>query len=451
MRPNPRRIAPIILLLVIVAVAAWYFTQGGGGSNNTGELAASGTIEGTQIVIAPEVGGRVLEVLAREGDTVQAGQELVRFDDALLKAQLSQAHAALQTAQANYDLVARGPTEEQRQLAIASAQSEEINARQALQALYDNAGLSAAQLQQNIAATDKSRDKAQQYLDNITSLAATVDVEAAWASVVISRDQLEKAQEDFQPYQNKDQGNVTRAVMQAKLAAAQKQYDSAVERYNNLVGTANQYELAVARADLMMEEAELADLQRQYRELRAGIDPKALALAEARLKTASANLAAARAGTSPEELAVARAQVETAQAALEVIQAQIAKLSITAPVDGVILTRTVEPGEVLVPGAPLLTLIQLKELTITVYVPEDRYGTIRLGQAATVTADSFPGESFRAQVIRIADQAEFTPRNVQTEAGRRTTVFAVDLAVMDTQAKLKPGMPADVDFLAAGR
>jgi HlyD family secretion protein len=446
MRPNLRRIAPIILLVVIVGGAAWYFTQGGGNGNNTGALTASGTIEGMQVVIAPEVGGRVLDVLAREGDAVQIGQELVRFDDALLQAQLSQAQAALQTARANYDLVARGPTEEQRQLAIASAQSEEINARQALQALYDNADLTAAQLQQNIAATDKSRDRAQQYLDNITSLAATVDVEAAWASVVLARDQLEKAQEDFQPYENKDQGNVRRAVMQAKLAAAQKQYDSTVERYNNLVGTANQYELAVARANLMMEEAKLADLERQYADLENGIDPKALALAQARLETAAANLAAAKAGTSPEELAVARAQVDAAQAALDVIQAQIAKLTITAPVNGVVLTRTAEPGEVLVPGAPLFTLIQLKELTITVYVPEDRYGTIRLGQAATVSADSFPGEKFKAQVVRIADQAEFTPRNVQTEAGRRTTVFAVDLAVMDTQGKLKPGMPADVDF-----
>lgn len=446
MRPNLRRIAPIILSVVIVGGAAWYFAQGAGSGNNTGALTASGTIEGTQVVIAPEVGGRVLEVLAREGDAVHVGQELVRFDDALLRAQLSQAQAALQTAQANYDLVARGPTEEQRQLAIASAQSEETNARQALQALYDNASLTAAQLQQNIAATDKARDKAQQYLDNITSLAATVDVEAAWASVVIARDKLEKAQEDFQPYQNKDQGNLTRAVMQAKLAAAQKLYDSAAERYNNLVGTANQYELAVARANLMMEEAKLADLERQYAELENGVDPKALALAQARLETAAANLAAARAGTSQEELAVAQAQLEAAQAALEVIQAQIAKLLITAPLDGVVLTRTAEPGEVLVPGAPLFTLIQLKELTITVYVPEDRYGTIRLGQAATLTADSFPGETFKAQVVRIADQAEFTPRNVQTEAGRKTTVFAVDLAVMDTQGKLKPGMPADVHF-----
>ena len=80
------------------------------------------------------------------------------------------------------------------------------------------------------------------------------------------------------------------------------------------------------------------------------------------------------------------------------------------------------------------------------YVPENRYGTILLGQSARVNVDSFPGETFDARVIRIADQAEFTPRNVQTEQGRSTTVFAVDLAVSNPQGKLKPGMPADVYF-----
>ena len=131
---------------------------------------------------------------------------------------------------------------------------------------------------------------------------------------------------------------------------------------------------------------------------------------------------------------------------MEVIEAQLAKLVVTAPMDGVVLTRTAEPGEVLVPGAPLLSLLRLDELTITVYVSEDRYGNVKLGQTASVTVDSFPGEAFEATVVRIADQAEFTPRNVQTEDSRRTTVFAVELSVTNPEGKLKPGMPADVDF-----
>jgi HlyD family secretion protein len=445
MHLNPRRIAPIVILIAIVAAAVWYFTLGQGSSSN-GALAASGTIEGTQVVIAPEISGRVKEVLVQEGDQVQAGQELIRFDDTLLQAQLSQAQAALQQAQANYDLAARGPTQEQRQLSIASAEAELISARQALQALYDNAGLSQAQLQQSIATTDQTRDKAQQYLDNITTQAKSADVEAAWASVVIAQNTLENAQEDFDPYANKDQSNLTRAMLQAKLAAAQNHYDSAVERYNNLVGSANQYELAVAQANLAMLEAKLANSKQQYAKLQSGIDPDALASAQARVKTAEANLAVAQATPSSEQLAVALAQVEVAQGALDVIQAQIAKLVIQAPINAIVDTRSAEPGEVMVPGAPLFTLVKLDDLKITVYIPEDRYGTINLGQTARVSVDSFPGETFEAKVIRIADQAEFTPRNVQTETGRRTTVFAVDLAVTNPQGKLKPGMPADVDF-----
>ena len=445
MHPNPRRIAPIVLLIAIAGGAIWYFTQERTSGSN-GSLAASGSIEGTQVVIAPELSGRVLEVLAQKGDTVEAGQVLVRFDDALIQAQLSQAQAALHQAQANYDLVSRGPTPEQRQLSIASAETELTNARQALQALYDNAGITEAQATQNIATIDKARDKAQQYLDNVVTEANPVDIDAAWASVIIAGDKLEKAQEDFEPYANKDQSNVPRAMLQAQVAAAQKQYDSMVERYNNLVGTANKYDLAVARADVALAEAKLADAQSKYDELQEGIDPDALALAQDRLKTAEANLAVAQADSSPEQLAIAQAQVEVARGALQVIEAQIAKLTIAAPMDGIVLLRSAEPGEVLVAGAPLLTLLRLDDLTITVYIPEDRYGSIRLGQAASVSVDSFPGETFQATVIRIADQAEFTPRNVQTEEGRKTTVFAVELSVANPEGKLKPGMPADVDF-----
>jgi multidrug resistance efflux pump len=91
-------------------------------------------------------------------------------------------------------------------------------------------------------------------------------------------------------------------------------------------------------------------------------------------------------------------------------------------------------------------MANLDELTITVYVPEDQYGNLKLGQAADVTVDSFAGETFDAVVIHIADHAEFTPRNVQTVEGRSSTVYAIKLKVTDTEGKLKIGMPADVVF-----
>ena len=94
----------------------------------------------------------------------------------------------------------------------------------------------------------------------------------------------------------------------------------------------------------------------------------------------------------------------------------------------------------------MLTLGRLDELTITVYVPEDRVGEVAIGQVAQVTVDSYPGITFNATVTFIADQAEFTPRNVQTVEGRKNTVFAVKLKLDNASGQLKPGMPADVVF-----
>ena len=136
--------------------------------------------------------------------------------------------------------------------------------------------------------------------------------------------------------------------------------------------------------------------------------------------------------------------MKQAEAAVNLIEVQMEQLEVEAPVEGVVLIRTVEPGEVIQPGIPVLTIGQLDQLNVTVYIPEDTYGQINVGDKAFVSADSFPDESFEAEVIRIADQAEYTPRNVQTQEERRTTVFAIKLAVEDTQGKLKPGMPVDV-------
>ncbi len=445
MHPNPRRIIPVILLIALAAAGWWYFSSSQAQAE-TPSLSASGTIEATQVVVAPELGGQVAEVLVAEGDSVQAGQLLVRFDDAMLQAQLAQAQAAFAVAKANYDLVAAGPTSEQRQVAVTAAQLELTNARQALKDLNDEANLAAAQAQQAVAAIDRARDQATQKLDNMNSNADQADIDAAQAAVVLAGDKLDRAKDKFEPYEKKSEDNVPRAFLQSQVADAQKHYDAVVTRLNNLLGTSNQYDLALAETDKALTEAQLADAQRKYDDLKNGPDPDALALAQARLANAEANLAAAQAEPSQQQLALAQAQVDFSQAALQVIQTQIDKLVLYAPLDSVVLTRSVEPGETALPGAPLLTLARLDNLTITIYLPEDRYGEVKLGQSAQVQVDSFPGTTFTATVVHIADQAEFTPRNVQTAEGRRTTVFAVKLAIDPAGGKLKPGMPADVSF-----
>lgn len=123
-----------------------------------------------------------------------------------------------------------------------------------------------------------------------------------------------------------------------------------------------------------------------------------------------------------------------------------ARERVRSPLDGVVLYRSVEPGEVAAAGAPLVTVADLGDLSLTVYVPEDRYGRIVLGETYPVTVDSFPGEVFTGTVRHISDKAEFTPRNVQTTDSRKTTVFAIRLDLPAESGKLKPGMPADVQF-----
>jgi HlyD family secretion protein len=142
----------------------------------------------------------------------------------------------------------------------------------------------------------------------------------------------------------------------------------------------------------------------------------------------------------------AQKAMEQAQANLGLIDTRLAKITVAAPTNGIVLTRNAEPGEFVQPGAAAFALADLSDITITVYVPEDRYGQISLGQQAEVTVDSFPGETFTAEVIHIADQAEFTPRNIQTVEGRSSTVYAIKLSVKNSEGKLKIGMPADVVF-----
>jgi len=445
MHPNPRRILPILLIIAISVAAIWFFSTERSNAVN-GKLSASGSIEATQVTISPELAGKVRQVLARAGDAVQAGDALVQLDETLLQAQLAQAEATLGQAKANYDLVAAGPTPEQRQSAISAARLELVTAEQALDALYDTQALVAAQTLFEIANADKARDRATQTLDNMNADADQADVDAAWAAVVLAKDRLDEARKDFKPYEKKSEDDVDRALFQSRVAEAQKQYDALVTRYNNLVGTSNQYELALAEANTELFNAQVEDARRRYEEVMAAPDPDAVQLAEARLEAAKTRLALAEADPSPEQLALAQTQIDAAQTAVSTIQTQIEKMTLRAPMDGIVLTRSVEPGEFVAPGAPLLALARLDDLSITVFVPEDRYGAIRLGQEAQVEVDSFPGETFLATVMRIASEAEFTPRNVQTEEGRRTTVFAVELAVKNPEGKLKPGMPADVSF-----
>ena len=103
-------------------------------------------------------------------------------------------------------------------------------------------------------------------------------------------------------------------------------------------------------------------------------------------------------------------------------------------------------GEVALPGAPLIEIADLREVTLKVYVATPELNRVRLGQPVQVTVDSFPDRVFEGRVTRIADQAEFTPKTVQTQEERVNSVFAVEISLANPDRTLKPGMPADATF-----
>ena len=492
--PNNIRFFFFTLILAITLSACDIMLEGGGKGAG---LQASGVIEAVEIVIAPEIGGRITQVMVSEGQAVAAGEVLFQVEDRLLVAQQRQAQAALGIAEANYALIAAGMTREQKAAAISGAELELENARVNLEKLSKDTDLIAAQALQQakdlekdlenlldsdlqqalamqaVADAQKAVESANRRYQSVRSSADEPDIAAAQAQVVLAKDALDDARDDFKPYENKPEDNLQRANYQAKLAAAQQVYDAAVRKLNALQGTGSQADQAVAAADLQTAQAQLADAQREWERVKDGPqeadilllqaqidkayrtydtykngpDPDDVSLAEASLANAQAQLALAKANSPTQEsLDVAQAQVDSAKSNLDAIQVQIDLLAVESPVDGVVMTRNIEPGEVIQPGLAAMTIGRLDKLSVTVYLPEDQYGTISLGDSASLQVDSFPGTFFQATVTRIADQAEYTPRNVQTKEDRQTTVYAVDLSVDDPDHLLKPGMPADVTF-----
>jgi HlyD family secretion protein len=112
----------------------------------------------------------------------------------------------------------------------------------------------------------------------------------------------------------------------------------------------------------------------------------------------------------------------------------------------VVLSRPQNPGEITAAGATVVEIGELDSVKLTVYIPEDQYGAIKLAQEVKVSVDSFTGRSFTGKVTYISNQAEFTPRNVQTVESRSTTVYAIEITIDNPNHDLKDGMPADATF-----
>ena len=435
----------IPILLIILSISGCDTNSSGISGNKKGNaLEASGVVEAVQVRISPQVPGQVLEVLIEEGDQVKEGDLLVQLDQSQLQAQVNQASSILKQAQASYDLLAAGGSINQHAAAVAAAEIDMLSAEQALEDLYTNAALISAEAQQRLAAARDDLDDAQHkwIINQPGNRASVEEMKSAKAKVVVAEKRLGAKRKQY----DKAGSKIDRAKAQIALTEAIDAYQSAIWYKGWLKKGADEIEMALLDADVAITEAYFAVAEKEYEDVKDGPDPDDVAMAEAGVVYANAQLEIAQNGPGEEELAVAQAQVDAAKAAYDLLEIQLGLTEITAPRDGTVLYRLIEPGELAIAGSSVITLAQLDQLRITVYLPEDRYGVVSLGDDAEVRVDSYPEIVFEADVIRIADQAEFTPRNVQTKEERQNTVYAVLLAVKDPDGKLKPGMPADVIF-----
>jgi HlyD family secretion protein len=458
MRSRIRIIIPVLLILVILG-AAFAYLYSVSGTKSSG-LSASGTVEAIEVTISAEIAGKVVEVSVQEGDEVTAGDTLIKLDDTLFQAQLVQAETALGTADSSLGVAeaARNTAQAaldsarvQYQLAFSSSIMQENaireNAWRQIQLTDIDLPVWYFQKTEQISASQNELQAAQQawadsqtHYESVISAAGAVDFAAVEKRVSEAQTAFENAQAILDRADAQTNQDLKDAA-QSAYDDARTELDSAQIAYTQALSEEAAQNVIEARAELAVAQERYDSAHVQYLSLLTGEQSLQVQVAQAVVNLATSSLAQAEAVVTQTQDAIRQAQ-----AALNVLNVQKEKFTITAPSSGVILSLNIERGEVVTPGSAVMTIGKLDALTITVYVPEDRYGEISLGQVVSITTDSFPNEQFIGKVIRIADQAEYTPRNVQTEEGRRTTVFAIKLSVEDPSGRLKPGMPTDVKF-----
>jgi HlyD family secretion protein len=398
----------------LILVAGLLAGCAGLGASAPAPIQASGLIEATEIAVSPETSGKVAEVMVNEGDSVQAGDILLRLDDQGLRAQRLSAQKAGQAAEA-------------------TAQADLDAAQQAVADLRQAAPVVTAQAALDLANARKALDDAEKHRSwqQKGNRASKDTIDATEARLTLAKDAVDKAQAALNHVRDKAPTDPVRAQAEANLQSAKDARDAIVRILNWYKGSPTNIDQSVLDAQVQVAQANATQAEIEYQKVKDGPNAEDMKLAQEKVAAAEANLAAARAQT---------------EAQLKSIDLQLEKLVVRAPEDGVVLTRSVEAGEVAQAGMAAITLGKLNDLKVTVYIAEDHYGQLSLGDHASLSVDSYPGQTFDAVVTRISDQAEYTPRNVQTKEVRQTTVYGVELSIQSGQKKLIPGMPTDVVF-----
>jgi HlyD family secretion protein len=382
----------LVLLILLIAGAAAYFHFRNPQSND-GILHASGTIEATKVDVSFQIGGRVAEVTATEGQPLKAGDVLARLDPNELQAHVNQIMASLDVA-----------------LNQVLQQKSTVDMRRDI-------------VESTINQSQSQTEAARISVDRLRNGSRPEEIRVAEAQVTQAEADLERRKGDFQRISDLKQKDVV----------APQEFDAAQSAFRMAETT-----VAAARERLALA--------------REGSRKEDLAEAEAHLRAAQASGAVAEAGRKSiiiekQALDSMLAHQRELEAQLDAASTQLAYTEIHAPLDGVVLTKNVESGEVVNPGTPVVSIANIDALWMNIYIPETQTGFVKLGQAVRVHVDSFPGETFKGKISFVSSESEFTPKTIQTPEERIKLVYRVKVSLENTGQRLKPGMPADAEIL----
>jgi HlyD family secretion protein len=364
---------------MIFGIALIFLTGCKKSAEAPGTLFISGRIDGDTVDISSKIQGRIENVAVREGDSVTAGQVLAWLSSPQLEAIRDSQKARIVSDQRKTDQLRR---------------QVDTNAEKVRQ----------ARLYEAQAETD-----------------APGRVKEAEAELAASRSELVRWQAELEQVQIDAKRYAPLAKSGAVAVQVAEQYKTKEDVARASV-EAGQKKVAAAEASLQQARAQLQNIP---------------------IKASDRLTLLREADELKEQIASAQADVEADRGALRKIDADLADLSIRAPIDGTILTRSAEPGKVIQPGQTILTMVDLKKLYLRGFVPEGAIGKVKVGQQAQVYLDSNPKQGIPAEVIRVDPEAMFTPENTYFKEDRVKQVLGLKLGLQGGYGYAKPGMPAD--------
>ncbi len=383
---------PLLILPVLIIAGLFIFFLVFKEKADPGMIRVSGNIEATDVELGFKIAGRLEECLVNEGDTVSKGSVLARLENMDQKIAMAIAETNLARARSVLAELMAGSRPQE----IDLSEARVIQARQAVLEL--------------------TRGSRAQEIE-----AAASDLNTALASEKSAKAQLAQAKEDFDRFTS----------LLKEKTVSQRDFDLYRTRYEVAQNTAEE---AGSRVNIARQALSLK---------KEGPRAEQIEKAKAALAQAEAEYALTKAGPRQEKIDQAKTMVDEAGERLNQAKQQISYTELFAPMDGVILSRSADPGEFLNPSTPVVILGDVAHPWLRAYVNETDLGRLKLKDRVKVTTDSFPGKTYDGVLSFISSQAEFTPKAVQTFEERVKLMFRIKIELFNPDQELKPGMPAD--------